>query len=414
MLDIQFEVGGRRVNARDLGEALDDMLFTAVAENLHTQLSGVRDPDTGEFPVIAIRGHDLSNLSFEISGSEQVVNLAKQRLGIDENGTDAMTDQTSKPIKVFLSHASEDKQLARRIAEHLTENGIDTFFDEWEIRPGDSIRQRIDQGLDECSHFIILATETSIEKEWVKSEIDGVYRRKIEGQCRLIPLRYRLEARRLPASLGSLHAPALDDFDVDMTALVHSIYDISKKPALGSPPEIIAQKRSEGRIGVSTGAEALVRLCMEKTEHGDSHDPQLDKEAIASNTGLGKNDIIDAVEELEASGLVKHIRFLGDGGIGYVAPTASLYVKFDNHFNNWNPEQDALKVAAALVNDVCDGNTVKLAEHFGWQPRRTNPALAYLVERKLVDASQSMGTHPWNYAWVQSNSKTRRFVRDRS
>jgi hypothetical protein len=415
MLDIHFEVGGRRVNASDLGQELEDMVFTAIADSLHTQLSGVRDPDTGEFPVIAVRGRDLSNLSFEVSGSEQVVNLVKQRLGIDEEvAGDAMTDQTSKPIKVFLSHASEDKQIARRIAERLIENGIDTFFDEWEIRPEDSIRQRIDQGLDECSHFIVLATETSIEKEWVKSEIDGVYRRKIEGQCRLIPLRYELDARRLPASLGSLHAPTLDDFDADMTALVHSIYDVSRKPSLGPQPDLVTKKVRQSKLGILAAAEALVRLCMETTKHGDSHDPQLDEGTIASKTALGKDDIVDAVEELEASGLIQHNRYMGDGGIGHVAPTASLYVKFDSYFNDWNPEQAALQIATALLNDTCNGDTATLAEHFGWQPRRTNPALTYLAERKLVDASQSMGTHPWRYAWIQGNSKTRRFVRDRS
>ena len=414
MLDIRFEVGGKRINARDLGQALDDIMFCTVADSLHAQLSGVRDPDTGEFPVVAVRGRDLSNLTLEISGSEHVVNLAKQKLGIDQAEDIVMPDVASKPIKVFLSHASEDKQIARQIAKRLIENGIDTFFDEREIHPGDSIRQRIDQGLEECSHFIILATNISIEKEWVKSEIDGVYRRKIEGQCRLIPLRHGLDARRLPPSLGSLHAPALENFDKDIAALVHSIYDISRKPALGQPPDLIKRTIPGGSIGVSAAAEALIRLCMENTEHGDSHDPQLNEELITSETGLGKDDIVDAVEELEAGGFVRPLRHLGDGGIGYVAPSASLYTKFDKYFNDWNPEEDALQIAAALINDTCSGDVVQLAQHFGWQPRRANPAITYLVERKLVESSQSIGTHPWCSAWIQSNTKTRRFIRDRS
>ena len=398
MLDIRFEVGGKRVNANNLGDALEDMMFSAVADQLRKELSGVRDPETGEFPVVAFRGSDLSNLTIEITGSERVIRLAQERLGIDEDLGNAMKEPSKKPTKVFLSHASEDKQIARQIAERLIGNGIDTFFDEWEIRPGDSIRQRIDQGLEECTHFVVLATEQSIEKEWVKTEIDGVYRKKIEGQCRLIPLRHKLDARRLPPSLGSLHAPSLDNFDADIEALVHTIYDVSNKPPLGAPPSVVMDRSPRGGIGISAAAESLVRLCMADTEHGDFGDPQLDKQTIITRTGLTDHDIIDAVDELEAMGLVDHLRHIGDGGLGHVMPQRSLYAKFDRYFNEWDPASDALQVAAALLNDVCTGNTQELAGHFGWPPRRTNPALTYLVERDLVFASQSIGTCPWSFA----------------
>lgn len=414
MLDIKFEVGGRTVRAGDLGDAIDDLLFKAVADSLHEQLSGVRDPETGEFPVVAVRGNDLSNLSLEISGSDRVVELAKQRLGVSNDTDEEIAEHPVKKMKVFLSHASEDKPLARRIAEQLALNGIDTFFDEWEIRPGDSIRQKIDQGIEECTHFIVLATETSIEKEWVKTEIDGVYRRKIEGQCRLIPLRHKLDPRRLPASLGGLHAPALDDFETDIKSLVDDIYDISRKPPLGKAPSAITQRISESQLGLSPAAEALVRLCMAETKDGDSFDPQLDEETIAEKTGLNKDDMLDAIEELEALGLIRRHRHLGDGGIGRVSSEAALFVKFDKHFNDWDPEQDALQIAVALQNEVVSGNAEAIAKHFGWPPRRANPAFTYLAERCLVDAHQHLGTHPWRYSWIMKTAATRRFVRDRS
>jgi hypothetical protein len=291
----------------------------------------------------------------EISGSDSVVELVKQELGLSGHVEEKMPQTSARPT-VFLSYASEDKLIAKLVADRLMQNGIETFFAEWEIRAGDSIRQKIDQGLEECTHFIVLATETSIEKEWVKTEIDGVYRRKIEGQCTLIPVRHKLDARRLPPSLGGLHAPALDDVDSDIKALIDDIFDVSKKPALGPIPSIIAQKVSSGALGLSPAAEALVRLCMEKTEHGDDLDPQLDNETISIETGLNKDDIIDAIEELEDRGFVKHSRHIGDQGIGRVLSQAVLYVQFDKHFKEWDPEQDALKVAVALMNEAVDGN----------------------------------------------------------
>jgi hypothetical protein len=289
-----------------------------------------------------------------------------------------------------------------------------TFFDQWEIRPGDSIRQKIDEGLEDCTHFILLATPNSIDKPWVKTEIDGVYRRKIEGQCKLIPLRHKLDARWLPPSLSGLHAPALDNFEADMKALVNDIYNISKKPNLGNAPSAVTERNPENKLGISPAAESVIRMCMEKTQHGDSFDPQLDENAIANHSNLSRDDIIDAIDELESLGFVKHHRHLSDGGIGMISPEATLFAKFDKYFNEWNPEHDALQVAVALQNDIVTGSSVEIAKHFNWQPRRLNPAMTYLAERNLIDAHQHMGTHPWRYGWIGKTPKTRRFVRDRA
>ena len=45
---------------------------------------------------------------------------------------------------VFLGHSSKDKAVVRLLAEHLKKDGIRVWFDEWEIRPGDSIPSKIE------------------------------------------------------------------------------------------------------------------------------------------------------------------------------------------------------------------------------------------------------------------------------
>jgi hypothetical protein len=56
----------------------------------------------------------------------------------------------------FICHASEDKSVAERMATDLRAAGIEAFFDKWEMRSGDSLRQKIDEGLGRCTHFIAL------------------------------------------------------------------------------------------------------------------------------------------------------------------------------------------------------------------------------------------------------------------
>jgi hypothetical protein len=87
----------------------------------------------------------------------------------------------------------------------------------------------------------------------------------------------------------------------------------------------------------------------------------------------------------------------------------------DRHFMSWNPEEDALCIAADIVNSRDDGANVQtLAEQYGWEPRRMNPAVAFLDNRSLINASSDLGTHPWNRRWIMKTPATRRFVRDRS
>ena len=45
---------------------------------------------------------------------------------------------------VFVSHASEDKEFARALAEGLSKKGLSVWFDDFELKVGDSLRRSID------------------------------------------------------------------------------------------------------------------------------------------------------------------------------------------------------------------------------------------------------------------------------
>ena len=53
---------------------------------------------------------------------------------------------------VFLSHSAKDKAVVRPLAERLQEDGLKVWFDEWVLKPGDSIPAKIEEGqLWRCS-----------------------------------------------------------------------------------------------------------------------------------------------------------------------------------------------------------------------------------------------------------------------
>ncbi|HRX54654.1 MAG TPA: toll/interleukin-1 receptor domain-containing protein [Verrucomicrobiales bacterium] len=49
---------------------------------------------------------------------------------------------------VFLSHSSKDKTVVRDLAERLRQDGVKVWFDEWVLKPGDSIPAKIEEGLE--------------------------------------------------------------------------------------------------------------------------------------------------------------------------------------------------------------------------------------------------------------------------
>lgn len=66
---------------------------------------------------------------------------------------------------VFISHASEDKDaVVRPLAISLQQKGLKVWFDEFELRIGDSLRQKIDKGLANSRFGIVVLSKNFIKK----------------------------------------------------------------------------------------------------------------------------------------------------------------------------------------------------------------------------------------------------------
>lgn len=85
-------------------------------------------------------------------------------------------------INVFISHNYKDKPLARKIALELNKYGIKPWIDEAEIKLGDSLIEKIRDGLDHMDFLIALISENSVKSDWVKRELDIAMNSEIEEQ----------------------------------------------------------------------------------------------------------------------------------------------------------------------------------------------------------------------------------------
>jgi hypothetical protein len=72
--------------------------------------------------------------------------------------------------RLFLSHSSTDKLFVRKLANDLKVKGHSCWLDEWEIRVGDSIIQKIEKGLDESEYVLLILSERAVASRWVERE----------------------------------------------------------------------------------------------------------------------------------------------------------------------------------------------------------------------------------------------------
>ena len=102
------------------------------------------------------------------------------------------------PVKAFISHNSADKETARLLAVELVELGVDVWFDEWHLRPGDSITGGIESGIVDCDAFILVWSANARRSKWVGTELRAALRRRVDDESmRVIPV--MVDQTRLPA-----------------------------------------------------------------------------------------------------------------------------------------------------------------------------------------------------------------------
>jgi hypothetical protein len=91
---------------------------------------------------------------------------------------------------VFLSHSSKDKDVVRDIANRLKSDGVRVWFDEWEIKPGDSIPAKIEDGLEHSRVLVLCLSAEALAADWPQLERHTFrFKDPLNHDRRLIPLR---------------------------------------------------------------------------------------------------------------------------------------------------------------------------------------------------------------------------------
>lgn len=137
---------------------------------------------------------------------------------------------------VFISHASEDKAaVVRPLAEALRQRGVEVWFDEFELKIGDSLRRKIDAGLARSKFGIVVLSRSFFAKGWPQYELDGIVSRSVSGEQTLLPIWHEITKDEVMAQSPSLVdkiARSATQFTIDEIAAV--IRPDNTDPELGA------------------------------------------------------------------------------------------------------------------------------------------------------------------------------------
>ena len=312
----------------------------------------------------------------------------------------------------FLSYSSEDKIVATKIANYLRSNGIDVWFDSWEIKAGDSLVSKIfKEGLSKCSFFIVLISNNSINSKWVKEELNKAFIKRIEGTTKIIPL--RIENCKVPTEISDLRWIDISEKNLEegLREVLKTIYDVTDKPPLGTPPTFIVD-RLKSVAGYSPEATNICLYILSKNDDNNAY-TYIDAQEISKDTGLTPKEINIAVDELEDSGLVKLHKSLGTFPYEFsgLSPTYVLFFNFAKDVLHYDPEKDVKQIAVLISNkNELDGPAI--TKETDLTPGRINRAVEYLEDSGIVKVLKTLGTSPYSFYLVYSTSATHRFVKN--
>lgn len=114
------------------------------------------------------------------------------------NNPPPSVEPNSQYHDVFISHASEDKEdIVRPLANALSSKGLNVWYDEFTLRIGDSLRQKIDRGLASSRVGLVVLSPSFISKGWTNYELDGIVIRSVSGEQILLPIWHNITKQQV-------------------------------------------------------------------------------------------------------------------------------------------------------------------------------------------------------------------------
>ncbi|MEK6967441.1 MAG: TIR domain-containing protein [Nanoarchaeota archaeon] len=136
--------------------------------------------------------------------------------------------------KIFISHSSKDNEFIKKLVEKLP---TDTYWVDYvDLDLGDSILEKIEAGIIECSDFLLILSRNSLESKWVKYESEMATIRSLKDGFMRIRV-VNIDGCKVPLRFQPLKYLTIEEEKTQDNLLDKLVSSIMKKSSGGSDTE---------------------------------------------------------------------------------------------------------------------------------------------------------------------------------
>ena len=160
-------------------------------------------------------------LQSDITNQKDILNTLVHQI---HSATANTENVEQKEYDFFISHATEDKDsFVRPLAELLITKGYKVWYDEFQMKVGDSLRKKIDEGLRFSTYGIAVLSRDFFKKNWTEYELNGLVAREMNGVKVILPIWHNVTRDEVLS-----FSPTLAD-KVALNTAIYSLGEISEE-----------------------------------------------------------------------------------------------------------------------------------------------------------------------------------------
>ena len=153
-------------------------------------------------------------------------------------------------MKAFLSHTSSDKDLVGLVHKKLENKNA--WYDAADIENGESIPEKINEGLRYATHYILFWSQKACKSNWVRAELNAAFVRMMANKCKFMI--FVLDSTPLPELLQPYKYDNIDKKDLENASDIIVEKILSQEGAATRLSEFVNRTKEIGDIEESIRA----------------------------------------------------------------------------------------------------------------------------------------------------------------
>jgi len=141
-------------------------------------------------------------------------------------------------MHIFISHSSQDRDVVERIVLRLKSAGHTVWFDRIELRAGDNLQLKIEEGLKAADALLVVVSTNSFRSQWVQHEFSAMaFADLSKGKRRIIPV--KIDNSEVPSYLADrLYVDLSKNFESGLDRLVKDLSHFDSSVEASMPPSV--------------------------------------------------------------------------------------------------------------------------------------------------------------------------------